>query len=162
MASGQPFDLQRELLDNFDHGLRVSELLVAVLPRSLWRAEPPGGGGRSIVAIVAHMQSVRRTFAKMGGADPDLPSLDRASSTQADARRALGHSREAFMMLFRAALVDGRGRVKGMPRRTVNMMFYLAQHDAHHRGQITMLAHQLGHRLSSTDTMKLWGWKRLE
>ncbi len=162
MAAGQPLDLERELLDNFEHSLRVSEHLVAALPRRLWRAEPPGGGGRTIAAIAAHMQSVRRTFAKMGGADPALPSLDRLTTTQADARRALGHSREALMKLFRVTLADGRARVTGMPRRTVNMMLYLTQHDAHHRGQITLLARALGYRLSSADTMKLWDWKRLQ
>jgi uncharacterized damage-inducible protein DinB len=159
MARGQPLDLQRELLENFEQSLRVSEHLIAVLPRQLWRVDPQGGG-RSIAAIAAHMHSLRRTFAKMGGAGA-LPSLDRSSSTQADARRAFRQSREALTLLFRGALADGRARVPGMPRRTVNMMLYLMQHDAHHRGQITMLARELGHRLSSADTMKLWGWKRL-
>jgi uncharacterized damage-inducible protein DinB len=157
----QPADVERELLDNFDHGLHVSEHLIAVLPGRLWHAAPPGGDGRSISAIVAHMQSIRRTFAKMGGADPALASLDRSSSTPADARRALQESREALMQLFGTALAEGRPRVKGMPRRTVNMMLYVLQHDAHHRGQISMLARELGHRLSSEDVMRLWGWKKL-
>jgi uncharacterized damage-inducible protein DinB len=160
MGRGQPLDLQRELLESFEQGLRFSEHLIAVLPRQLWRVDPQGGG-RSIAAIAAHMHSLRRTFAKMAGAE-SLPSLDRASSTRAEARRALRQSREALVTIFRAALTDGRARVSGMPRRTVNMMLYLMQHDAHHRGQITMLARELGHRLSSADTMKLWGWKRLQ
>lgn len=159
---GQPLGVERELLEAFEHSSRVSEHLVGVLPRRLWHAAPPNGSGRSIAAIVAHMQGVRRTFAKMGGAAPTLLSLDRNSSTPADARRALRQSREVLLELFRSALAARKVRVAGMPRRTVNMMFYLTQHDADHRGQITMLARELGHKLAGEDVMKLWGWKRLQ
>jgi uncharacterized damage-inducible protein DinB len=161
MAVRRQLEVEAELLESFEHGLLVTEHLVRVLPRRVWHAPAPAGSGRSIAAIVTHMQGVRRTFAKMGGADSGLASLDRNGSTQADARRALRGSREALVQLFRAALAERRGRVKGMPRRVVNMMLYLTQHDAHHRGQITMRAHELGHRLSGVDVMKLWGWKRL-
>ncbi len=54
-----------------------------------------------------------------------------------------------------------RPRVKGMPWRAINMMVYLIQHDARHRGQITALARALGHRLSSDDVMNIWEWKKL-
>jgi hypothetical protein len=68
MIVRRPLDTKVELLEAFDYSFRVSEYLVGALPKRLWRANPPGGNGRSIAAIVAHMQSVRRTFAKMGGA----------------------------------------------------------------------------------------------
>ena len=161
MPVAQPLDPGRELLAAFEHSCRVSEYVVDVLPSHVWRPDPPDSRGRSIAAIVAHIQSVRRTFAKMGGARPIPPALDRARSTPADARRRLRLSREALMTLFRDALTQGRPRVKGMPRRTVNMMIYLIQHDAHHRGQICALARALGHRLSKDDVMRIWGWKSL-
>jgi uncharacterized damage-inducible protein DinB len=34
-------------------------------------------------------------------------------------------------------------------------------HDAHHRGQITLRARELGHVFSGDDVMRIWGWKRL-
>jgi uncharacterized damage-inducible protein DinB len=160
MPARRPLDTERELLEAFDHSARVTEHLVGALPARLWRAAAPGEG-RSIAAIVAHMQGVRRTFAKMGGSPPPPPALDRMRSTPAQARRALGQSREALLELFGAALARREGRIKGMPRRTVNMMLYLVQHDAHHRGQLSQLARMLGHRFSQDDIMKLWGWKRL-
>ena len=161
MPVAQPLDPRRELLEAFEQCCRVSEYVVDVLPSRLWRSEPPDSKGRSIAAIVAHMQSVRRMFAKMGGARRIPPALDRARSTPDDARRGLRQSREALMTLFREALTQGRPRVKRMPRRTVNMMTYLIQHDAHHRGQICALARALGHRLSKDDVMRIWGWKSL-
>jgi uncharacterized damage-inducible protein DinB len=161
MPVGQPLDAKRELLEAFDHSARVSEYLASALPPRLWHAEPPGGSGRSIAAIVAHMQGVRRTFAKMGGVGTVLPALDRASLTPAQARRALQQSRKALIELFREALASDRARVKGMPRRTVNMMVYLIQHDTHHRGQICMLARALGHQFSKDDVMRIWGWKKM-
>lgn len=157
---GAPLDLERELLEAFEHCGRVSEYLVGVLPPALWRAKPPGGSGRTIAAIVAHMQSVRRTFAKMGGARPS-PLLDRARSTPAQAQRALRRNTDALVGLFRTSLARGNARVQGLPRRTVNMATYLMQHDAHHRGQICRLARELGHEFPQDDVMRIWGWKKL-
>jgi len=161
MAVRQPLDVNRELLEAFDHSSRVSEYLISVLPKKLWHARKPGEKGRSIAAIVAHMQSVRRMFAKMAGFDPAPAALNAATVTPAQAGRALRESRLALRGLFSESLQRGEARVKGMPRRTVNMMAYLIQHDSHHRGQICMLARALGHRLSNDDVMRLWGWKKL-
>ncbi len=160
MAVRRPLEPGRELLESFDHAMRVTEYLVRVLPPKLWRAQPPDGG-RTIAANVAHIQSVRRTFAKMGGARPAPSSIDRLRATPAQARRALGESREALNGLFREAMGQGKARVTGMPRRAVNMMTYLVQHDAHHRGQICRAAHALGHRLPGEAVMRIWGWKKL-
>ena len=161
MARGQLLDVERELLEAFRQNGLVTEYLVSVLPAALWRTAPPGGRGRSLVAVVAHIQSVRRTFARMGGARPGPPSLDRDRATPAQARRALRQSTDDLARLFEQAIAGGHARVKGMPRRVVNMMVYLMQHDAHHRGQICRLARDLGHEFRSEDTMRIWGWKSL-
>jgi len=161
MPRGRPLDIESELLESFVQCGRVSEYLVGVLPPALWRIPPPSGRGRTIAAIVAHMQSVRRTFARMGGARPGPASLDRLRVTPAEARRAIRQSTDILAKLFEASMASGRPRVKGMPRRTVNMLTYLIQHDAHHRGQISALARDLGHEFRSEDVMRIWGWKSL-
>ena len=66
MPAGRPLSIPAELLEAFEHSGGVSEYLVSVIPDEVWRVDPPSGRGRSIAAIVAHMQSVRRTFARMG------------------------------------------------------------------------------------------------
>ncbi|HEY6867964.1 MAG TPA: DinB family protein [Candidatus Eisenbacteria bacterium] len=161
MARGRPLDVENELLEAFRHSGRVSEHLIAILPPALWRAEPPSGRGRSIAAIVAHMQGVRRMFARMGGARPDPPSLDRRTVTMPQARKAIHQSTEQLAGLFEAALRARQARVKGMPRRVVDMLTYIVQHDAHHRGQICTLARDLGHRFESGDMTRIWGWTAL-
>jgi uncharacterized damage-inducible protein DinB len=161
MAKGRPLDVEVELLEAFRQCGLVSEYLVSVLPDTLWRAAPASRRGRSMAAIVAHMQSVRRTFARMGGARPGPPSLDRNRVTPAQARRALRQSTTDLARLFEAAIAARQARVKGMPRRVVNMLAYLMQHDAHHRGQICTLARDLGHEFRSEEIMRIWGWKGL-
>src|SRR5262245_6535488 len=117
MPKGRPLDVEHELVEVFKQNGLVNEYLITVVPPALWRINPPVGRGRSIAAIVAHMQSVRRTFARMGGARPGPPSLDRKSSTPQQAQRALHQSTEDLARLFDTAFAARRARVKGMPRR---------------------------------------------
>jgi uncharacterized damage-inducible protein DinB len=161
MPKGQPLEIERELLEAFKQSGLVNEYLVKVLPTALWRLTPPSGRGRSIAAIVAHMQSVRRMFARMGGARPGPPLLDRGSSTPRQAQMALRQSTKDLAALFETAFTTRQPRVKGMPRRAINMVAYLMQHDAHHRGQICGLARDLGHKFRPEDIMRIWGWKAL-
>src|SRR5260221_14056304 len=100
MAKGRPLDVEQELVDAFRQCGLVNEYLVGVLPDAVWRAPRPGGRGRSIAAIVAHMQGVRRTFARMGGARPGPLSLDRHQVTRTQARRALRESTRDLTRLF--------------------------------------------------------------
>lgn len=160
MARGRPLEVEQELLETFRHSGLVSEYLVRVLPVGIWRTAPHNGRGRSIAAIVAHMQGVRRTFARMGGARPGPASLDRRTATPAQARQALHQSTDDLARLFESAIRSRQARVKGMPRRVIDMLTYLMQHDAHHRGQICLLARDLGHTFTGDDTMRMWGWKR--
>jgi uncharacterized damage-inducible protein DinB len=97
----------------------------------------------------------------MGGERPGPPPLDRTTVTPARARTALRQSTDQLAGLFERAFHTGQARVKGMPRRAVDMLIYLVQHDAHHRGQICTLARDLGHEFASGDMTRIWGWKAL-
>jgi uncharacterized damage-inducible protein DinB len=160
MSTRKPLNLQDELLEAFDHCGSVTEHLVGTLSQDVWQQPPPSGRGRTIAAVVAHLHGVRKTFAKMGGAAVG-PSLDRRRVTPAEARRALHQINGSLLALFRESLARGEARVKGMPRRSINMMSYLIEHDAHHRGRMMMRARDLGHEFSADDVMRIWGWKRI-
>ena len=161
MARGRPLEVDHELIEAFQRSGMASAYLASVVPAAIWRSTPPSSRGRSIAAIIAHMQGVRRTFARMGGARPGSPPLDKRRVTPRQASRALRQSTDDLARLFESALASGHPRVKGMPRRAIDMLTYLMQHDAHHRGQICLLARDLGHDFSGDDTMRLWGWKAI-
>lgn len=161
MARGRPLDVESELVEGFERSGLVNAYLVDVLPAGLWHADPLTGRGRSIAGIVAHMQSVRRTFGKMGGADPVPAKIDPGRTTPREASDALREGNASLVVLFRTGLASGRARIKGLPRRTVDMILYLIQHDAHHRGQICTLARDLGHEFRDGDMTRIWGWRKL-
>ena len=162
MPRGRPLDVEQEIMEAFRHSGLVSEHLIACVPARLWRMPPPSGRGRTIAAIVVHMQGTRRTFARLAGARPEPITLDKDNVTPAQARRALRASTQSLARLFEGAIASRHARVKGMPRRMVDMLTYLIQHDAHHRGQICTLASDLGHRFEQDDLMRFWGWKQIE
>lgn len=41
------------------------------------------------------------------------------------------------------------------------MFAYMLVHEAHHRGQVCMLAHQLGFPLPQKAVYEVWGWEKL-
>ncbi|HZJ09029.1 MAG TPA: DinB family protein [Trueperaceae bacterium] len=159
MGRRRPLEIDKELLDAFDHAMRVTEYLTAAVPEELWHA-PPIAKGRTVAAIVAHIHSLRRTFTKMGGADVG-PTLKAKEVTREEAEAALRDNRETLVKLFAGAIERGDGRIKGMPRRVIQMMAYFMQHDAHHRGQITRQLSEVGHKLAADETTTIWGWRKL-
>jgi uncharacterized damage-inducible protein DinB len=161
MAVGRPLEVKPELVETFEQCGRATEYLVAVVPRRVWYLPSPTGHGRTIAAIVTHVHGLRKMIAKMGGA-PVGASLDRKTVTPAEAQRALRQINDTLTTMFGESLDRGEARVKGLSRRSINIMMYLVQHDAHHRGQIMWLARDFGHKFRTIDTMKIWGWKKLD
>jgi hypothetical protein len=62
--SRKPFVLVAALLNAFKTNDRINRFLIGHLPDTVWRADPPGGKGRTIAAIVAHMHNVRVMWLK--------------------------------------------------------------------------------------------------
>jgi len=72
-------------------------------------------------------------------------------------------------MLIDALSTSGNRRVKIFSRGSwtrnwpagATMFGYMFSHEAHHRGQIIMLAHQLGFRLPDNAAYGSWQWDKL-
>jgi uncharacterized damage-inducible protein DinB len=151
-----PFVLAEALLSAFDTNDRINQYLLDHLPAEAWRAEPPGKKGRDIAGVVAHMHNVRVMWLK--AAKGKIPEqLDRFTATPAQAKIALDASRVALREVLNSSLA-GEGRVTGFRPDVTGFFAYLIAHDAHHRGQITMLARQAGHAIPQKAMFGMWEW----
>jgi uncharacterized damage-inducible protein DinB len=157
-ATPAEFSLPQALLTSFDTNDRINQYMIENLPAEAWRAEPPEGKGRTIAAIVAHLHNVRVMWLKAAAKGSKVPEqLDRTSVTPAQATKALEQSRTALSAVLKSAL-ESDGRVKGFRPDVAGFLGYLIAHDAHHRGQISMLARQVGHPLPQKAMFGMWEW----
>ena len=79
---------------------------------------------------------------------------------------ALKHSSNGIEALLTLGLASGgqvppsRGYVwRNLSLDVGHVLTYFVAHEAHHRGQIIMVARQTGHRLPRETTNGLWQWK---
>lgn len=145
------------LVNAFNTNNRINQYLIDNLPPAVWTAKLPDGKGRTVAAIVAHMHNVRVMWLKAAKAEEIPAQLDRSTVTPAQALRALETSRHALTVVISRAL-DSDGRVKGFRPDVAGFLGYLIAHDAHHRGQIAMLARQLGYPLPQKAMFGMWEW----
>ncbi len=158
----EPVDLARALVHAWRTNERMNQFLLEHLDERAWDLPPPlakKGAGRTIAAIVAHVHNVRHMWlvvAMKGAAVPD--KIDRKAITLAGARKALAASALAMEKLFETSIESG-GRVKNSGLDVQGFLGYSIAHEAHHRGQIMMLARQLGHPFAQEANFGMWDWK---
>ncbi len=160
-------ELGQALLETYAVNEQMNQLILERLHPSAWRAKAPGRA-RTIAAIIAHMHNVRRKWLRLSAPHIKLPAqLDRTHCTQGQARVALQESALRCLEMLGEALDPGAGRVPQFRRDGwarpwspgASMCVYMIVHDAHHRGQICMLAHQLGLPIKSG--YQMWAWEKL-
>jgi uncharacterized damage-inducible protein DinB len=145
------------LLDAFKTNNRINQYLIDNLPPEAWKMKSADGKGRTIAAIVAHMHNVRVMWLKAAKAKEIPDQLDRATVTPSQALRGLESSCHALSVVIIHAL-ETDGRVRSFRPDVAGFLGYLIAHDAHHRGQITMLARQLGYPLPQKAMFGMWEW----
>jgi len=156
--TAKQFSLVEALVDAFATNEKINRYMLENLEEAAWRAEPPGGKGRTVAAIAAHMHNVRVMWLKACAKGSRIPEqLDRTSVTPAQAVKAFAESAAALQGVI-AAAAAGDGRIKGFKPDVAGFVGYLIAHDAHHRGQIAMLARQAGHPLSQKAMFGMWEW----
>jgi len=159
------------LLEAFAIDDRMNQLILDHLDPRAWRATLPATrNARTIAALFAHMHNIRRKWIRLTAPHLKLPPpLNRARSTPRQTRIALRRSAKQCSMLLQEALGNPSGPVRQFRRdgwarpwpAGPSMFAYMLTHDAHHRGQICMLAHQLGFPLPNHVNYGLWAWERL-
>jgi uncharacterized damage-inducible protein DinB len=147
---------------------RMNQTLIERLDPGAWRAKPPGKA-RTIAAIFTHMHNVRSKWIRLTAPHLEVPpQLNRAHCTPQQARAGLADSAARCTEMLADALGDC-GRVEKFHRDGwaqpwpvgLEMLCYMLSHEAHHRGQVCMLARQLGFPLSNEVTSGIWNWEKL-
>jgi uncharacterized damage-inducible protein DinB len=146
----------------FAAGERVNQMLIERLDPACWRAKPLGGV-RTVAAIFAHMHNVRCKWVRLSAPGLGVPGLlNRAGCSMEEARVALAESGErCCAMLGGGTEVFHRDGWSARWPAGVEMLGYMVAHEAHHRGQVCMLAHQLGYPLGDAVTSGMWNWEKI-
>jgi uncharacterized damage-inducible protein DinB len=147
---------------------RINQTIIEHLGADAWTAKP-AGKVRSIAAIFTHVHNVRCKWIRLTAPHLKVPvQLNRTHCTQAQARAALADSGARCAEMLSEAL-SGGGRIEKFQRDGwgqpwpvgVEMLCYMLSHEAHHRGQVCMLAQQLGFPLPKEVGYGMWNWEKL-
>jgi uncharacterized damage-inducible protein DinB len=164
--------LGRAAVQIFAANDRMNQILIEHLDPAAWKAKTtgkPGGKTRTIAAIFTHMHNVRCKWVRLTAPHLKVPrQLNRANCTPQQARAGLAESAARCAEMLAEAL-GGEGRIDKFLRDGwarpwpvgPEMLCYMLAHEAHHRGQVCMLAHQLGFPLSIQVTSGLWNWEKI-
>jgi uncharacterized damage-inducible protein DinB len=169
MAS--PVDLRDSILDAWKTNNRVTIFLVEHVPVELWQAAVPGAPRRTVRMIAGHIHNARCRWIKTLGEEHGIAvprQVDRHKVKPKDLIAALERSGTALWNLLNFGC-EHEGRIPGtkayvwrnLPLDVGHVLSYFVAHEGHHRGQIVMLARQLGHRLPIEVTGGIWQWSRL-
>jgi uncharacterized damage-inducible protein DinB len=147
---------------------RINQILIEHLDPSVWRAKPPGNT-RTIAAIFTHMHNVRCKWIRLTAPHLNVPAqMNRARCTPQQARAGLAESAARCEEMLAEALSGGDLIVQFLRDGWAQpwpvgpeMLCYMLCHEAHHRGQVCMLAHQLGSPLQNKVTSGMWSWEKL-
>ena len=147
---------------------RMNQMVIEHLDPAAWAAKPPGKT-RTIAAIFTHTHNVRCKWIRLTAPHLKVPrQLQRTHCTQRQARAALAESAAGCAEMLAEAL-GGSGRIAKFHRDGwarpwpvgPEMLCYMVTHEAHHRGQVCMLAHQLGFPLPKEVAYGMWNWEKL-
>lgn len=163
-------DLSQALVESYAVNDRMNQIVIEHLDPAAWRAKLPGSRGRTIAAIFSHVHNIRRKWLRLSAPHLRLPApLYRDRCSQKQARVALAESAARCCEMLTGALAQPKGCVETFRRdgwarpwpAGAAMVAYMISHDAHHRGQACMLAHQLGFPLLDKGAYGIWVWEKL-
>lgn len=164
------FDQRDTLLAAWRTNNRVSVFLVENLPHELWSATVPGAPRRTIRMIAGHIHNARCMWIKTLGKEHGISiprAVNRHKVEPEELIQALDYSSRGIISLLTLGC-DRGGEIpssssytwRNLPLDVGHVLSYFVAHEGHHRGQIVMLARQLGYRLSAEVTGGLWQWSR--
>lgn len=158
---------EQALLAAWHTNHQVTMYLIKNLPPELWSKSVPGSPRRTVRMIAAHIHNTRCMWIKMIGASHGVVvprRVDGRTVRPSELSRALAQSSEGIIALMQFGMARGGALPpaawQNFPTDLTHFLSYFVAHEAHHRGQLCMLARQLGHRLPTEVTAGLWQWKK--
>ncbi|HEV8189859.1 MAG TPA: DinB family protein [Pyrinomonadaceae bacterium] len=157
----------KALIAAWETNNRVTMFLIENLPLELWFMNVPGYTRRTVGTFAAHIHNARCMWIKMIGARHGVVVPEPVNGRTVKPKellRVLPRSSRGMINLIELAMARG-GSIppaawQNFPTDVVHFLNYFVAHEAHHRGQLCMLARQLGHRLPAEVTGGLWQWKQ--
>ncbi|MDQ3665520.1 MAG: DinB family protein [Acidobacteriota bacterium] len=149
---------------------RVTTFLFEHLPHELWGAIVPGAPRRTVRMIAGHIHNTRCMWIKTLGNEHGIVvprPVNRHKVGPKELLPALRHSSRGIINLLTLGF-DRGGAIpvsssytwRNLPLDVGHVLTYFVAHEGHHRGQIVMLARQLGYRLPAEITDGLWQWSK--
>ncbi len=166
-----PLDLRDTILNAWKTNNRVTIFLVERLPTELWEAQVPGIPRRAVRTIAAHIHNARCRWIKTLGEEYGFRAPRRVDQFKVKPKElvaALERSGAGMLGLLEFGCQHG-GSIpaskayvwRNLPLDVGHVLSYFVAHEGHHRGQIVMIARQLGQRLPVEVTGGIWQWTRL-
>ena len=148
---------------------RITAELVGGLPLALWSASVPGVPYRTIRMIAAHLHNARCSWIRTLGREYGVPvplRVDHRHISRRQLAAALKRSSRGMEALLELGFASGgvlplsKAYVwRNLPLDVGHVLAYFVAHEAHHRGQIVMVARQLDQRLPRAVVDGLWQWQ---
>jgi uncharacterized damage-inducible protein DinB len=161
-------DMSTTILSAWRTSNRITIGLVRQIPPALWNAAVPGAPRRTVRMVAAHLHNSRCSWIKTLGREHGVGAplrVDHRKVSRAQLTAALERSSRGMEALLNLGFVAGgvlppsKGYVwRNLPLDVGHVLAYFVAHEAHHRGQIVMVARQLDQRLPRTVTDGLWWW----
>ena len=158
------------LLDAWRTNNRVTVFLFEHLPDDLWGEAVPGAPRRTVRMIAGHIHNARCMWIKTLGKEFGVAvprAVNRHKVGPKELMPALGKSSGGIIKLLKLGC-DRGGTLpvsslytwRNLPLDVGHVLTYFVAHEGHHRGQIVMLARQLGYRLPVEVTGGLWHFSK--
>jgi len=160
--------LEDSILTSWRTNCRVTAFLIERVPPAIWNARLPDAGLRTFGMVAAHLHNARAGWIRTLGREHGITApghVDPRRVTRARLLTALKRSAKGIEALLRLGIDAGgtlppsRGYVwRNLPLDVGHVLTYFVAHEGHHRGQLVMVARQLGRRLPPAVTNGLWEW----
>jgi uncharacterized damage-inducible protein DinB len=163
-------DLTETILAAWRTNHQVTVFLVSHIPTAAWAASVPGVPRKTIGMLAGHLHNSRCMWLKTLGQPHGIPvpsAVDRRKVSRRQLIAALNRSNRGIEALLALGCRSG-GEVpatpayvwRNLPLDVGHVLTYFVAHEGHHRGQIVLVARQVGARLPSGVTGGLWQWTK--